>query len=197
MNKIQSCHCCGLVQRLPEFKAPFEPHCFRCDSKLGNQNNLGDLRFARASALAALLCYPLAMGLPALEVEQLGHHHESSIFSGMCDMFSDGHWVLGLIILICSIVLPLAKLSGILILASDQFIKKDHHRAITYRMIEWSGRWGMIDVLLIAALVALVKLGDLVTIHPGPGVWAFSACVIFSLMSSSYFDPHAMWKEKL
>lgn len=185
------------MQRIPAVKSHWEINCFRCQSTLGNQQALGDLRYSRAAAMAALICYPLAMGMPALTISRWGHAHESSIFSSMTHMYEEGHWTLGSIILICSIFLPLAKLAGICILSSNIFLKQHHHRAHTYRIIEWAGRWGMIDVLLIASLIAMVKLGDLVTIHPGPGVWAFSACVIFSLISSSFFDPHAMWKEKI
>jgi uncharacterized paraquat-inducible protein A len=197
LESLQSCHCCGLVQKLPESKKNHEICCFRCHTRLDLHNATLNLARSRAAALGALILFPLAIFLPALKIEKFGHLHESSILSGMSDLFSEGHFVLGAIILICSIILPLAKLTGIFILGSNRFQTQHKHRAKTYRLIEWSGRWGMIDVLLIAALVAFVKLGDLVTMYPGPGALAFAACVIFSLIASSLFDPHAMWKEKL
>ena len=78
--------------------------------------------------------------------------------------------------------------------AGDLFLHK-HHRASTYRVVEWIGRWGMLDVLLVALLVAAVKLGSWVEVHPGPGVAAFGGVVIFSLLASAAFDPQAIWEE--
>jgi paraquat-inducible protein A len=63
-----------------------------------------------------------------------------------------------------------------------------------YRAIEAAGRWGMIDVLLVAVTIAAVKLGDLVVVTPGPGVVAFGACVVLSLAASAVFNPHAIWE---
>ena len=55
----------------------------------------------------------------------------------------------------------------------------------TYRVVEWAGRWSMMDVLLLALMVTLVKLGDLVQFSLGPAVFAFVMCVIMSLIAST------------
>ena len=70
------------------------------------------------------------------------------------------------------------------------------HRAWTYHVVEWTGRWSMMDVLLIALLVTLVKLGELVSFHLGPAVVAFVLCVVMSMIASIMFDPHAIWEEE-
>ena len=53
----------------------------------------------------------------------------------------------------------------------------------------------MMDVLLLALLVTLVKLGDLVAFQLGPAVFAFVMCVVMSMIASVMFDPHAIWEE--
>ena len=53
----------------------------------------------------------------------------------------------------------------------------------------------MLDVLLVAVLVAWVKVGDLGEITPGPAAFAFTAVVLLSLLSSALFDPHALWAD--
>ncbi|MCA8981409.1 MAG: paraquat-inducible protein A, partial [Planctomycetes bacterium] len=62
-------------------------------------------------------------------------------------------------------------------------------------IVEWAGRWGMLDVLLIAMVVTWVKVGDLVEVTPGPGVIAFTLCVLLSLLASARFDPHVLWEQ--
>lgn len=107
-------------------------------------------------------------------------------------LFASGSLGTGMIILLCSLVLPLAKLSGLLIISSPRFLHHQH-RASTFRIIEFSGRWGMMDVMLVAVLVAVVKLGDTVTMHTGPGLSVFCLCVVLSLLASAQFDPRVIW----
>ena len=54
----------------------------------------------------------------------------------------------------------------------------------------------MMDVMLLAFLVMLVKLGNLVEFHFGPAVVAFVACVVMSMIASLCFDPHAIWEDE-
>jgi len=132
--------------------------------------------------------------LPILEIEKLGHHHTTSLLGGTLDLLWHGSWFVGAIVFLFSIVLPLLKLLALLEL-SYIGITQRRHRAWTYRLVEWTGRWSMMDVLLLALLVTLVKLGELVSFHLGPAVVAFVMCVIMSLIASIMFDPHAIWEE--
>ena len=64
------------------------------------------------------------------------------------------------------------------------------------RIMEHVGRWSMMDVLLLAFMVMLIKLGSLVEFHFGPAVLAFILCVSLSMLSSILFDPHAIWEDQ-
>jgi paraquat-inducible protein A len=52
----------------------------------------------------------------------------------------------------------------------------------------------MLDVLLVAILVAALKLGDAMEVTPGPGALAFALCVILSLLAAASFDPRRVWE---
>lgn len=127
----------------------------------------------------------------------MGHASESTIWSGVVRMYADGHAVIATIVLLCSIVIPLGKIAGIIALCLPAMRSRisQRHRALVYRLIDWLGRWGMIDVLLVAILVAAVKLGDWVAVTPGPGILAFAGVVVLSLLSSLTFDPRSIWRE--
>jgi len=51
-------------------------------------------------------------------------------------------------------------------------------------------------VLLVALLVAAVKLGSWLEVTPGPGLIAFCTVVVLSLISTALFDPHAIWEDE-
>jgi uncharacterized paraquat-inducible protein A len=142
-----------------------------------------------AFALSALMLYPLGILLPVVALEKFGHRQETSILGGISELLGSGHVILGIIVLVCSIFLPLFKLAGLLVLSSESIPLGARGRDRVWRILEITGRWGMLDVLLVAALVAAVKLGDLVSIESGSGLYAFAGTVVLSLLASASWDP--------
>ncbi len=193
---LRACHCCGLVQQIPGLAEDEVARCPRCSTTVDSATRNGSQTAARclAAAIGALALYFPAILLPILEIEKLGHHHSSSLLGGTLDLMRHGNWFVGVIVLAFSIVLPLLKLLALLELS---WIGLTHrrHRAWTYRLVELAGRWSMMDVLLLALLVTLVKLGDLVSFKLGPAVIAFVMCVAMSMLASIMFDPHAIWED--
>ena len=137
---------------------------------------------------------PFGVTLPMLEVERFGHETAASILGGVRQLLADGDLFVGGVILLCSVVLPATKLAALLVLSAGGLGLRARHRSLTYRIVEWTGRWGMLDVLLVAVLIAALKLGDTVRVHPGPAAFAFTCCVVLSLVAAACFDPHALWE---
>ena len=196
MTRLRACHCCGLVQSVPNLEREEQAACARCNCIVDSGKRSGQQSSARcfAAALAALMLYLPAVLLPIIEIEKLGHHHTTSLLGGTLDLLMHGSWFVGCIVLLFSIVLPLVKLLALLELSWIGLTHRQH-RAWTYRLVELAGRWSMMDVLLLALLVTMVKLGDLVSFKLGPAVLAFVLCVVMSMVASIMFDPHAIWEE--
>jgi paraquat-inducible protein A len=192
---LRACPTCGLVQRVPALTAEERARCARCDGVVvcGARAAVGNAGALHA-ALAGLALYPFAVGLPILRLERFGHMTEASVWSGSVGLLREGEWFVGGVVLLCSVVLPLLKLTGIVVLClGERFPTR--HRAAFYRGVEATGRWGMLDVLLVAVVVAWVKVGDLVQVAAGPAAFAFTVLVLLSLVASARFDPHALWRE--
>ncbi|MGF1525920.1 MAG: paraquat-inducible protein A, partial [Candidatus Competibacterales bacterium] len=185
---LTSCRFCNKVQALPPGPGRGRLLCHHCGAPLKTPKPHGNI-WTATLALGALACYPPAILLPILRVERLGQTHEDSLLSGIGALLSQGDWWVGLLVFLCSLVLPPLKLIALVGLSLGG-VTKPHHRVGLYRLTEVLGRWGMLDVMLVALLVAFVKLGDVVTIHTGAGLLAFAAMVVLSLMASLVFDPH-------
>ncbi len=195
-NSVAACPCCGLVHRIGSIPAHMRACCSRCNSRLHRRTGaLQCNRRTTALALAGLVLYPVAIGLPMIRVDQFGHHNDASILEGTATLLSSGHVLVGVVVLLCSIVLPLGKLLSLLLLSAGGMMMRREHRALTYHIVEFTGRWGMLDVLLVAILVAVLKLGDMVEVSAGPAALAFTACVVLSLLASAAFDPHSLWSD--
>ncbi len=204
-TRLRGCKTCGLVQRTPHRVGRSERvECVRCGATIPTADHSRGLRRAGTLALGALVLYPPAMILPVLEVEKLGHSRSATIWSGVVELLSHGQVLVGVVVLVCSIVIPLVKIGGIIWLSG--ILRGDWNRAWrigvgslgrsrTLRAIDWLGRWGMVDVLLVAVLIAAVKLGNILQIHPGPGIAAFAGVVILSMLASAFFDGEAVWEQ--
>ncbi len=194
-ERLRTCTCCGLAQVLPDMPPRTKACCVRCGTRLAGAGSRARSNLRTfALALSALILYPLGVALPMLHVSELGHHSEASIIEGTITLLSRGDIFVGAIVLLCSVVLPLLKLLALLVLSSGAVGAASHrHRALTYHLVEWTGRWGMLDVLLVAILVAVLKLGDMVDVEPGPAAAAFVGCVVLSLLAAASFDPHRLW----
>ena len=194
MDRLKACHCCGLIHRLPTLGPGEMALCVRCASVVHRPGSAQrSASRTAAAATGALVLFGPAVLLPVLRVEQLGNHYESSILTGTLDLLQHGHLFVGLVVLLFSILFPLLKLCLLLELSWLRLLQR-RHKALTYRVMEHAGRWSMLDVLLLAFLVMLVKLGNLVTFQFGPAVVAFVLCVVMSMMASFWFDPHGIWE---
>jgi paraquat-inducible protein A len=194
---LKACPCCGLVQRLDALPPRHRARCARCGLVIAHPaRSARSNRRVFAAALAALVLYPVAISLPIMRLERFGHSTEASVWTGSVGLLRQGEVAVGAIVLVCSVLVPLGKLGGLLAITGLRARLSRRQRARAFRWIELSGRWGMLDVLLIAVVVAWLKVGDLVSVEPGPAAFAFTVCVLLSLLASAWFDPHALWDER-
>ncbi|MGB1930851.1 MAG: paraquat-inducible protein A [Mariniblastus sp.] len=197
MNPLKACHCCGLIQQVPNIGENQRACCRRCGtafSKAGNREKSAN-RTAAAAVGAFVLFWP-AILLPILEVEQLGFKSQSSILSGIIELFRHGSHFVAIVVLLFSIIFPLTKIVLLLELSLLELFEKKQ-KAFTLRLMETLGKWSMMDVMLLAFLVMLVKLGDMVEFQFGPAIIAFVLCVAMSMVASLTFDPHAIWEKSI
>ena len=65
-----------------------------------------------------------------------------------------------------------------------------------YEIVEYIGRWSMIDIFVVAILSSLVQLKTLATINPGPASMFFALSVIFTMLSAQAFDSRLIWDQE-
>jgi len=189
---LRSCHCCGRIHDVSGLAG--ELCCSRCATALGSPaDERRDNTVSAALALSALCLYVPAATLPFLRISRLGLSSESSLLTGIFSLLREGHLFVGAVVLLFSILLPLVKLGLILVLSLRHGWLETHHRQMTYRLVEHLGRWGMLDVLLVAVIIAFIKLGSVVTFSAGIGLPLFASFVVLSLLAGVTFNPHVLW----
>ena len=190
---LVSCESCGLVVR------PAHAHeagfCPRCDAELEFRRH-DSIQRTWALIIAAAICYLPANILPIMISTQLGKAEEDTIISGVILLYNTGSAALAAIVLIASVIIPMAKLIALaylLITVQRGSIKKNRDRAKLYRVVEIVGRWSMLDVFVATFIVALIQLSPLMAIMPGMGVMFFGAVVVLTMVAAETFDPRLIW----
>ena len=197
METVIACKTCGLVQRMEKLEPGTAAECCRCGSIVG-KGGVDSLGRTAAFSLAALIFYVPANIYPILRMNFYGAYSESTVWDGCVALFKDDQWLVAAIVFLASIVVPLFKLLGLFFLVVTARIKSMRWRAErtrVYKVIDVIGPWAMLDVFLLAVLVALVKLEQLATILPGPGLLAFTMMVVLTISASASFDPKLIWAE--
>ncbi len=149
-----------------------------------------------ALLIAGVLMYVPANVLPIMHTKTLVYDGEDTILSGVISLWTGGSWPLALLVFTVSILVPLLKFLSLgLLLVSTHFHWRWrlHERAALYRLIEFIGRWSMLDIFVVALLVALVQLRGVATVHAGGGALAFASVVVLTMYATQAFDPRVMW----
>ena len=200
---IRACHACLLVLEIPAGGMPpsgtrlGEWRCPRCGTGLPSPGTCRNrLNRVWALALTAVILLVPGVFLPALTIDKLGHHTQTGILSGCLHLWNARDHLLAIVIFFCSIVIPFVKLGFILVLTtwSHRFSRSVQVRGL--QIVERIGRWGMLDVLVIAVLIACIKAGQLVSISSGPGTVFFALGVLFNLLAGMQFEPWLIWEEE-
>jgi paraquat-inducible protein A len=167
--------------------------CPRCGCKL-SQRKIDSLNRTAALSLAALVLYVPANIYPILRMDYYGAYSESTVWDGCIRLFQDRMWFVAIIVFLASIIVPLFKLLGLFLLViTAKSTRWQRERTRIHRFIDIIGPWAMLDVFLLAILVAIVKLEQLATVLPGPGLVAFTAVVVLTILASLSFDPRLIW----
>jgi len=190
---LQACHVCSLLSR----PAPGmdEGRCPRCDEELVFRKRASYQR-TWAYLIAAAVCYVPANVLPVLTTTTATGTESDTILQGVVLLWSPSGWPLSLIVLFASIMIPSAKilaLAYLLVTAQRGSAENNQQRIRLYRMVEFVGRWSMVDVFVDTFTAALIQLQPLMSVAPAPGLLFFAAVVVLTMLAAESFDPRLIW----
>jgi len=181
-----------MTLRLPDAAAV---RCPRCGAAV-HERTPHSLAATSALVLSAAVLYVPANLLPVMHTHTFFDDESDTIISGVISLLHDGSWPLAVLVFIASIVVPLLKLIAMSSLLFSVTRRTPHHalqRTRLFRLVEFIGRWSMLDVYAISLLVALVQINSLAIIHPGLGAIAFCLVVVLTMLAAQSFDERLLW----
>jgi paraquat-inducible protein A len=169
--------------------------CERCDAVV-HARIPRSLQKTSAYLIAAAILYIPANVFPVMHTSSVLLEQDDTILSGVLFLLHSGSWPLALLVFGASIVVPLLKILALGVLIWLNARRSPGHllaRARLYRVVEFIGRWSLLDIYAVTLLVALVRMGRVASIAPAPGALAFAAVVVLTMLAAASLDPRITW----
>lgn len=148
---------------------------------------LGGRRFLLSLAiLLASVCLALGITQPMIKLTKyVFWSTEHSLLSTVTVLINDGQTFLGLMVLVFSIILPILKLTYLLLVSTLPAAEIRRQRP-RLRALEWLGKWSMHDVLVLALTIFFIKSQGVYDAASLQGVYYFTAAVLLMILSYAW-----------
>jgi len=189
---ILRCQDCGLLA-MDNGDTPL--HCRRCDATLHRRKPQSIERTWALLVTAVILALPANL-LPIMQVNRLGNSERSTIMDGIVYFFKAGDYAVGAIIFIASMLVPIFKIFGmtiVLLTIHSPQATSQRQKTFMFHVIEFIGRWSLLDIFVIALLQALVHFGSLTSIHADTASRYFAGVVLTTMLATKTLDVRLLW----
>ena len=189
--------CCRVCHKTLPQNTQKERQCPRCHTKVYPRipNSIAQ---SWALLISSFILYIPANVLPIMTLHKAGMIRTDTILSGIINLVNIGMLPIALIVFIASILIPLLKMLGLaLILLAVQFRWQRNVRLRTnmYRMIEFVGRWSMLDIFVISILLGIVKFNKVASVDIEPAALLFEIVVLLTMFAALRFDSRLIWDD--
>lgn len=189
-RNLQNCHVCLTLNSIQDKR------CKNCNSRLHSRNKFS-LQNTVALLITAVILYIPANILPIMYTNYLGEKITNTIMGGVVTLWMQDSYPIAIVIFVASVMVPIAK---ILILAwlcysvAYEKVRSQQRSHTLFRLTEFIGRWSMVDIFVVAVLVALIQMGNFMSILPGEAAIAFAGLVITTMIAAITFDSRLIWE---
>jgi len=189
-----ACHECDLLQHIPRQRQGGKAYCRRCNTVL-HRSVRDSLDRTLALTFAGLVLFIVANSFPFLSFKMQGQVTQTTLATGVIDLYQQGMWELALLVLMTSILVPLLQLVLLIyVLLPIKLSRTPWMLAQVFRFQQSLGPWGMMEVFMLGILVAVVKLVDMAQIIPGLALWSFALLIFVLAGAAAALDPEIVWE---
>lgn len=181
------CRWCGFEHR-PIRLAPRERAlCSRCGGTLA-KGTRGGLDAPLAFVVTGLILAIPSVILPLVTASKLGNERDALLVSGVVALWTHGFHLLAIWVCICGTVAPLLLLGTLAAVLLPARLGRPLAPGLLTGLAHEIARWAMPEVHILAVLVAFAKLGTIVNLAPGRGIWCYAAMTVLIVIAWRSFD---------
>lgn len=190
---LVACHDCDLLNRFPETTSA-TMLCARCGAVL-HHHRPDSINRALSLTLAAFILFVIANCFPFLAMKSGSFVQETTLMTGIHELWKQGMYSLALLVLLTCLLIPLFQITGVVYVLLPLTRSRQAPGAIAVlRLLRHLAPWGMMEIFMIGILVALVKLGKMATVIPGISAFAFGVLIFVMAAAITSLDFQLLWQ---
>ncbi|HSN19894.1 MAG TPA: paraquat-inducible protein A [Usitatibacter sp.] len=192
-SPLVACPQCDALQLEPALVPGGSADCVRCGAEL-YRHKPRSIDRTLAFLLAAAILFLFANLYPLMEMDARGLRSATTLFGTVRALSEQGMPSVGVLVFATALALPVLELAAMIYMLLPLrlgFVPAGLRFA--FRLVERVRVWGMVEVLLLGALIAFVKLNDIAVVHPGIALYALAGFVFLLAAADAWYEPRAIW----
>ena len=191
---LQVCAECDTLYVKPALANDAVARCRRCGAALGRGHWLpadGQL----ALSVAAAVVYAIATLSPIVTLELRGVHAVSTMIEATRLTWDSGEHLVAVLAAATVIVFPLLVILLRLWLLAPLVAGQPTPGLVpALHALRWLTRWSMVEVFMLAVLIAVVRSAGVTNVVPGPGIFAYATLAVL-LAAVQATGLEALWQQ--
>jgi paraquat-inducible protein A len=193
-NSLVVCEQCGLAHRWRPLAPSSVARCTRCEAILGRGHRL-TLSTLLSLTITATVVFLIGLSSDVLSLDMRGVSRAMTLPGAISAMWEEGHESIAVLTAITALLAPALFLGlRLYVLVPLAAGRVPRGFAACVRLLHQAGRWSMVEVFTIGALLSLVRLSSLADALPGPGLLAFGAVMVLFAAIESAGLKHLWWQ---
>jgi len=194
MSSVIVCPSCDLAHQAAMAPVFEGTRCARCSAPLQRPEN-GNIDTAIALAVCALVLIFLSNAYPLVSILYNGTTRDTTLSGAAMGLYSQGHSGLAALVFITTIACPLLQILCLLYLLIPLSRKREAPwQDNIFRLLAQMRRWTFIEVFMLGALVALVRLSAYARVIPGVALWSCALLMLTLAALTSRTTPGQFWQ---
>jgi paraquat-inducible protein A len=188
------CPSCDLAHRTAMERASERTRCTRCQASLQRPEN-GSIDTAIALSIAALVLFLLSNAYPLVAIQSNGSTRSATLVGAALGFYRQDHAGLAALVFITTVVGPFLQIAGLLYLLIPLRRKQQAPGQTTvFRLLALVRPWTFIEVFMLGALVALVRVAAYARVLPGVALWSCALLMLTLAALTSRTSPGQFWR---
>jgi len=188
------CPSCDLAHRAGMEPASQGTRCARCQASLQRPEN-GSIDTAIALSIAALVLFLLSNAYPLVAIQTNGSTRSTTLIGAALGFYRQDHAGLAALVFITTVVGPFLQIAGLLYLLIPLRRKQQAPGQTTvFRLLALVRPWTFIEVFMLGALVALVRVAAYARVLPGVALWSCALLMLTLAALTSRTSPGQFWR---
>jgi paraquat-inducible protein A len=194
MPGVIVCPACDLAHRLTAVTTTGRTQCARCRAPLQRRES-PSIDTAIALAVCALVLLLLSNAYPLVAMQVNGNSRDTTLIGAAAGLYAQGFDSLAALVFLTTVVAPLLQIVTLLhVLIPMRRGQRAFGQITVLRVLTRVRPWNFIEVFMLGALVALVRLSKFANISPGIALWSCALLMLCLSALTSVASPEQLWR---